>query len=66
MSEHRENEIYNITLGASHRGLGNYSSAGLNNPLTYIMHRIDFHPIKDDFEKRLNPSAGVIKATVAL
>lgn len=39
---------------------------GLLNPATYITHRVSFDEVKDKFESWLNPSNGVIKATIEM
>lgn len=36
------------------------------DPTAYITHRVDFDDVKDEFEKWLNPSNGVIKAMVEM
>ena len=41
-------------------------SKGLINPATYITHRVMFDSVKDEFEKWLDPSSGLIKAMVEL
>src|SRR5688572_5162057 len=41
-------------------------SKGLINPANYITHRVMFDSVKDEFEKWLDPSSGLIKAMVEL
>lgn len=41
-------------------------SKGLIDPATYITHRVMFDGVKEEFEKWLDPSSGLIKAIVEL
>jgi len=41
-------------------------SKGLIDPATYITHRVMFDSVKEEFEKWLDPSSGLIKAIVEL
>lgn len=40
--------------------------SGLVDPTKYITHRVDFDNVKNEFEKWLDPSSGVIKAMIKL